>query len=36
MKTIPYGRQYIDNQDIRLVFKALKENLITTVYYIKI
>ena len=35
MKTIPYGRQYIDNQDIRLVSKALKEDLITTGSYVK-
>ena len=36
MKTISYGRQYIDNQYIRLVSKALKEDLITTGYYKKI
>jgi dTDP-4-amino-4,6-dideoxygalactose transaminase len=35
MKTIPYGRQYIDSQDIRLVSKALKEDLITTGWYVK-
>ena len=35
MKKIPYGRQYIDSQDIRLVSKALKEDLITTGRYIK-
>jgi dTDP-4-amino-4,6-dideoxygalactose transaminase len=35
MKTIPYGRQYIDNQDIKLVSKALKEDLITTGRYVK-
>jgi dTDP-4-amino-4,6-dideoxygalactose transaminase len=35
MKIIPYGRQYIDNQDIRLVSKALKEDLITTGNYVK-
>jgi dTDP-4-amino-4,6-dideoxygalactose transaminase len=35
MKTIPYGRQYIDSHDIRLVFKALKEDLITTGRYVK-
>jgi len=34
MKTIPYGRQYIDDKDIRLVSKALKENLITTGRYV--
>jgi dTDP-4-amino-4,6-dideoxygalactose transaminase len=35
MKSIPYGRQYIDNYDIRLVSKALKEDLITTGSYVK-
>jgi dTDP-4-amino-4,6-dideoxygalactose transaminase len=35
MKIIPYGRQYIDHQDIRLVSKALKEDLITTGSYVK-
>jgi dTDP-4-amino-4,6-dideoxygalactose transaminase len=35
MKTIPYGRQYIDSQDIRLVSKALKEDLVTTGRYVK-
>jgi dTDP-4-amino-4,6-dideoxygalactose transaminase len=35
MKTIPYGRQYIDSQDIRLVSNALKEDLITTGRYVK-
>jgi dTDP-4-amino-4,6-dideoxygalactose transaminase len=35
MKTIPYGRQYIDSNDIKLVSKALKEDLITTGYYVK-
>jgi dTDP-4-amino-4,6-dideoxygalactose transaminase len=35
MKIIPYGRQYIDSQDIRLVSKALKEDLITTGLYVK-
>ena len=34
MKTIPYARQYIDDKDIRLVSKALKENLITTGRYV--
>ena len=34
MKTIPYGRQYIDSYDVRLVSKALKENLITTGRYV--
>jgi dTDP-4-amino-4,6-dideoxygalactose transaminase len=35
MKTIPYGCQFIDNQDIKLVSKALKEDLITTGNYVK-
>jgi dTDP-4-amino-4,6-dideoxygalactose transaminase len=35
MKIISYGRQYIDAQDIRLVSKALKEDLITTGRYVK-
>ena len=35
MKIIPYGRQYIDSQDIRIVSKALKEDLITTGLYVK-
>ena len=30
MNIIPYGRQYIDNQDIKFVSKALKQDLITT------
>ena len=30
MKMIPYGRQYIDKQDINVVKKALKSQLITT------
>jgi dTDP-4-amino-4,6-dideoxygalactose transaminase len=35
MKIIPYGRQYVDSQDIRFVSKALKEDLITTGGYVK-
>ena len=35
MKIIPYGRQHVDSQDIRLVSKALKEDLITTGKYVK-
>jgi dTDP-4-amino-4,6-dideoxygalactose transaminase len=35
MKAIPYGRQYIDSNDIRIVSKALKEDLITTGRYVK-
>ena len=30
MKYIPYGRQYIDNADKKLVLKSLSNNLITT------
>ena len=30
MKYIPYGRQYIDKEDISFVIKALKNDLITT------
>ena len=35
MKIIPYGRQYIDNEDIRLVSKSLRQDLITTGSYVK-
>ena len=35
MRIVPYGRQYIDKQDIELVSKALKEDLITTGRYVK-
>jgi dTDP-4-amino-4,6-dideoxygalactose transaminase len=35
MKIIPYGRQYIDSKDIRIVSKALKQDLITTGSYVK-
>jgi dTDP-4-amino-4,6-dideoxygalactose transaminase len=35
MKIIPYGRQFIDSQDIRLVSKVLKEDLITTGHYVQ-
>ena len=35
MKIIPYGRQYIDSDDIKLVSKSLKEDLITTGRYVK-
>jgi dTDP-4-amino-4,6-dideoxygalactose transaminase len=35
MNTIPYGRQYIDNNDINFVSKALKKDLITTGSYVK-
>ena len=34
-KPIPYGRQYIDTQDIKSVTRALKSNLITTGSYVK-
>lgn len=35
MKLIPYGKQFIDNKDKKLVLKALTENLITTGPYVK-
>ena len=35
MKYIPYGRQYIDNHDIKFVSKALIQDLITTGKYVK-
>jgi len=35
MKTIPYGRQYVDINDIKEVSKALKQDLITTGGYVK-
>ena len=35
MKSIPYGRQYIDNHDIKFVSKALIQDLITTGKYVK-
>ena len=35
MKTIPYGRQYIDNRDKKFVLKSLSESLITTGPYVK-
>ena len=35
MKPIPYGRQYIDNRDIKFVSKSLKQDLITTGHYVK-
>ena len=34
MKIIPYGRQFIDNKDKRLILLALKEDLITTGNYV--
>ena len=30
MTQIPYGRQYIDNKDVKLVSKSLTSRLITT------
>ena len=30
MKLIPYGRQYIDNEDIKSLSRSLKQNKITT------
>jgi dTDP-4-amino-4,6-dideoxygalactose transaminase len=35
MKTIPYGRQYVDSRDVKSVSQALKQNLITTGNYVK-
>jgi dTDP-4-amino-4,6-dideoxygalactose transaminase len=35
MKIIPYSRQYIDDQDIKFVSRALKGDLITTGNYVK-
>ena len=35
MKFIPYGRQYIDSQDIKFVSQSLKKKLITTGEYVK-
>ena len=32
---IPYGRQYIDKSDSRMVYKSLKESLITTGNFVK-
>jgi len=34
MKIIPYGRQFIDNKDKRLILLAIKEDLITTGNYV--
>ena len=30
MKNIPYGRQFIDNKDKKLILKSLDNDLITT------
>ena len=35
MSIIPYGRQFVDRNDIKEVSKALKEDLITTGSYVK-
>ncbi len=35
MKIIPYGRQFIDRQDFKLVLSSLKEDLITTGKYVE-
>ena len=35
MNFIPYNRQHIDNQDVRIISKAVKQNLITTGNYVK-
>lgn len=34
MKTIPYGKQYIDSKDIKIVSQSLQSNLITTGSYV--
>jgi len=34
MKTIPYGKQYIDKKDIKIVSQSLQSNLITTGSYV--
>jgi|LakMenEpi03Aug12_release.lakeMendotaPanAssembly.Ray.scaffolds.fasta_scaffold616737_2 hypothetical protein len=36
MKTIPYGRQYIESRDIKFAFIALKQDLIKTGNYTKV
>ena len=35
MTIIPYGKQFIDRDDIKLVSKSLKQNLITTGNFVK-
>ena len=35
MKKIPYGKQFIDSQDILSVQNSLKEELITTGKYVE-
>ena len=35
MNFIPYNRQHIDNQDVKIISKAVKQNLITTGNYVK-
>ena len=35
MRIIPYGKQYIDRSDIKLVSNSLKESLITTGNFVK-
>jgi len=35
MRNIPYGRQFVDSNDIKEVSKALKQDLITTGSYVK-
>jgi len=35
MRVIPYGRQFVDTDDIREVSKSLKQDLITTGSYVK-
>ncbi len=35
MRIIPYGRQFVDSNDIKEVSKALKQDLITTGNYVE-
>lgn len=35
MKIIPYGRQFIDKKDNKIVLSSLKEDLITTGKYVE-
>ena len=35
MRSLPYGKQFIDAQDVKLVVKSLKQKLITSGNYVK-
>ena len=35
MRNLPYGKQFIDAQDVKLVVKSLKQKLITSGNYVK-